>query len=125
MTNPFTLSHCFPMLMFLTLTGARILSRQLGFNIVEDWNFGDPPSYGGVMLDRTIFHFAEGQPETTGVEIIVYVEGISGILRRIAASRCFNRWQAKRRRLWQTQFGIADLNGYKICFTETTAAGDS
>ena len=77
MTSPYTLSHCFPMLFVPNVEEAQQFYRdKLGFTIVEEWDYGEPPSYGGVRLDGTIFHFAEGQPEPKGVQIIVYVKNI-------------------------------------------------
>ena len=117
----FSLSHCFPMLYVSDVTEAQEFYRdKLGFNIVSDWNYGEPPIYGGVMLDGTIFHFAEGQPETSGLEIIVYVKNIRAYFDELLDRGVDPDSAPDDKDYGQTQFGIKDCNGYRICFTETT-----
>lgn len=121
MNQEFKLSHSFPMFYVPDVTQAQEFYRdKLGFNVVEDWNFGEPPIYGGVMLDGTIFHFAEGEPQTSGVEVIVYVDGIKAYYDELQRRNVATEGDPDVKEYGQTQFGVTDCNGYRICFTETT-----
>jgi hypothetical protein len=72
------------------------------------------------MLDGTIFHFAEGQPETRGVEVIVYVNNIKAYYDDCVRRGLETDGEPEARDFGQTQFSIKDSNGDGICFTETT-----
>lgn len=121
MAKEFTLSHCFPMMYVPDVTQAQEFYRdKLGFNIIEAWNYGEPPIYGGVMLDGTIFHFAEGELLPNGIEVIVYVKNIQAFYEECKHRGLELAAEPEAKDYGETQFGITDLNGYKICFTETT-----
>lgn len=119
--NPYALTHCFPMLYVPDVTKTQQYYRdELGFSIVEEWSYGEPPIYGGVILDGTIFHFAEGQPGTSGIEVIVYVKNIRAYYDELKRRGVEMNGELDAKDFGQTQFGIKDCNGYSICFTETT-----
>ena len=123
MERPYKLNHCFPMLFVPDVTEAQKYYRdKLGFDVVEAWTYGEPPIYGGVMLDGTIFHFAEGESEPKGVHILVYVKGIAAYYEEIQRTKVDIESELESHDYGETQFSIKDLNGYTICFTETTSS---
>jgi catechol 2,3-dioxygenase-like lactoylglutathione lyase family enzyme len=89
-------------------------TARLGF--APSFTWGDPPTFGGVMLDRMQMFFSKGTPNPSGCSVFFVVGNADELCAYHRATGIEVVEPPQDREYGIRDYLIRDLNGYYLCF---------